>query len=61
MVVVVYLGPGQYRVEGLGETQYVDLNGSPCCHCGDFLWRKEPKGLPCKHLRAVFEHQKEGR
>lgn len=53
---VTYLGPGQYKVEGLGETQYVDLNGDCVCHCGDYIWRKESKSQPCKHLRAVLTH-----
>lgn len=46
------VGPHQYRV---GQHD-VDLHASDAagrCTCGDYLYRKEAKGLACKHLRAA--------
>lgn len=43
------VGPHQYRV----NREYVDLRGDTPCHCADYLYRKEGRGLDCKHVRAA--------
>lgn len=46
------VGPGRYRV---GQHD-VDLHASDAagrCTCADYLYRKESKGLDCRHMRAA--------
>lgn len=46
------VGPGRYRV---GEHD-VDLHASDAagrCTCADYVFRKESKGLDCRHIRAA--------
>ncbi len=34
---------------------WTDERGNWACSCGDFIWRKELLGQPCKHLVIVKE------
>ncbi len=46
------------KLNGSGETidTYdcaIDTDGKPTCSCGDFNFRGEKTGKPCKHLEAL--------
>ena len=48
---VTRLGPHRYKV----GTHHVDLQATgaaDACTCGDYVYRKQAKGQPCKHMRA---------
>ena len=49
---VTRLGPHRYQV----GTHAVDLRAegaADACTCGDYVYRRQAKGLSCKHMRAA--------
>jgi hypothetical protein len=53
---VAWYGRRAFRLRKADGTSYIisrDGIGQLACECGDYVWRHEPEGTHCKHLRAA--------